>query len=339
MPYAGWELTAGGYAPTTDGQCQRLLTEDFFYLTFDRRMDRYKNLDEWTKFLTKVVERYDGDGVDDMPGLKTPVKYWQIHNEPEGDHCGLFRGDVNAFVTLMRVSSDAVHAACSDCKVINGGAGIKLALEKTNPNLPGVNFWSQYAALGGGSSIDVIAVHYNEGKDADHGNIDDLEYQITRIRQLLGNKPVWVTEFGVLVGNSGGRLQGLPEAEAAAWFVRFYTAGLAAGASRFVSDAESFANAPAGNVLLPYYINKLMTAKLGGFTSAEKIASGQYKFRVNGSDVWVLWSGVPSSLTGNVIATDMYGNDTTLDAKQLAPKETAPLFVRSVVPRRRSANH
>jgi hypothetical protein len=31
-------------------------------------------------------------------------------------------------------------------------------------------------------------------------------------------------------------------------------------------------------------VNKLLEAKLGGFTSAIKVAEGQYKFRVGGSD-------------------------------------------------------
>jgi hypothetical protein len=30
-----------------------------------------------------IVERYDGDGVDDMPGLKGGVHYWEVDNEPD----------------------------------------------------------------------------------------------------------------------------------------------------------------------------------------------------------------------------------------------------------------
>ncbi|MBZ0190978.1 hypothetical protein KsCSTR_38890 [Candidatus Kuenenia stuttgartiensis] len=36
----------------------------------------------YIEFVKKAVERYDGDGKDDMPGLKNPVKYWQVENEP-----------------------------------------------------------------------------------------------------------------------------------------------------------------------------------------------------------------------------------------------------------------
>lgn len=336
MPFAAWDLVAGGVTPTTDPQCTRLLSEDYFYLTLDGRMDRYRNLAEWQHYLTLAVERYDGDGIDDMPGLTTPVKYWQVHNEPEGDHCGLFRNDVAAFVEMMRVSSAAIHAACSDCKVMNGGAGIPLFR-----NVGGSTFWSDYAALGAAPYLDVIAVHYNQGKDTDHGNIDDLETQIRRAREILGtSKPVWVTEFGTLVGsNEGGNLHGLPEAQAGAWFLRFYTAGLCAGASRFVSDAQAFVSMPANVIELPYYVNKLLTARLGGFTSAEKLASGQYRFTTPSGDVFVLWNGAPASLTGSVIATDLYGNDTTVDVKTLAPSETAPLIVRRATSRRRVVGH
>jgi len=340
-PFAGWELKAAGYAPTTDEQCQRLLTEDFYYLTFDQRMDRYKDETAYTAFLGKVVERYDGDGIDDMPGLTTPIRYWQIHNEPEGDHCGNYRFDVSAFVRLMSISANTIHSACPSCKVINGGAGIPLWLEKLANPPGGVTFWRDYAAAGGATSIDVIAVHYNDGKSEGHGSIENFEEQIRRARELLGStKPVWVTEFGAIVGNHG-LFVGLPEAEAGAWYVRFCTAGLAAGAEKFFSDAASFLDQD-GTVLLPYYVNKLLEAKLGGFTSASRIANGQYQFRVGANDVYVLWSGVPSALSGRTVTkTDMYGNESTVAASSLAPSELAPVFVTvaSAQVRQRAVKH
>lgn len=36
----------------------------------------------YIQFVRKVIERYDGDGYKDMPGLKNPIKFWQIGNEP-----------------------------------------------------------------------------------------------------------------------------------------------------------------------------------------------------------------------------------------------------------------
>src|SRR6185436_3600349 len=132
MPYAAWDLAA--YAPTTSDMCKRLLTEDFFYLQHDGRMDRYRDEDAYLRFLERVVERYDGD-------------------------------DVAAFVRLMQLSADAVRRSCGDCVVVNGGAGIPLFHENRNPVPAGVNFWRDYAAMGGAASIDVIAAYYNQGKD------------------------------------------------------------------------------------------------------------------------------------------------------------------------------
>ena len=39
------------------------------YLSKPCSMDDYKN------FLIKLVDRYDGDGSNDMPGLTKPIKY------------------------------------------------------------------------------------------------------------------------------------------------------------------------------------------------------------------------------------------------------------------------
>jgi len=147
-----------------------------------------------------------------------------------------------------------------------------------------------------------------------------------------------VTEYGVQIGTAGS-FAGMTEAQAGAWFIRFDAAGLAAGVERFFPDAASFVT-PDGKVYLPYYVNKLVEAELGGFTAATKIADGQYRFTVNGAEVYVLWKGVPSTLSGRVTATDMYGNQTTLDASALVPAESAPLFVKTDrTSRRRAAGH
>lgn len=37
---------------------------------------------KYIRFVEAAVERYDGDGVDDMPGLTNPIRYWQVGNEP-----------------------------------------------------------------------------------------------------------------------------------------------------------------------------------------------------------------------------------------------------------------
>lgn len=41
-----------------------------------------KDMDAYLKLVRAAVERYDGDGQQDMPGLRYPVKYWMVLNEP-----------------------------------------------------------------------------------------------------------------------------------------------------------------------------------------------------------------------------------------------------------------
>ncbi len=37
--------------------------------------------EQYYDYLYHVVERYDGDGINDMPGLKRPVIYFELGNE------------------------------------------------------------------------------------------------------------------------------------------------------------------------------------------------------------------------------------------------------------------
>ncbi|MFH2105162.1 MAG: hypothetical protein ABII72_02905, partial [Parcubacteria group bacterium] len=65
----------------------------------------------YTDFLAKVVERYDGDGEDDMPGLEIPLKYWEIMNEPSmqggqtggaGEELKFFVGTSQEYLDILK---------------------------------------------------------------------------------------------------------------------------------------------------------------------------------------------------------------------------------------------
>lgn len=322
MPFASWDLSSRSAAATV---CQHFFTEDYKYLATAGKMDRYVNLDAFAGMLQKSVERYDADGIDDVSGLTRPVKYWQIQNEPEGPDCGQFRNDAAGFFELMKRSYLAVKAACPDCKVINGGAGL---VDKTKS---GGSFWWDFASLGGNQYIDVIAAHFNDGKSPGVQDVAVMENMLSNVKDAFGStKPIWLTEFGVAIDIPPGGFVSLNETQGAAWFMRFYAAGMNSGVQRFFSDASSFittTGAKTAKILLPYYTNKLMEAKLGGFTASTKLASGQYRFTVNNQSVYVLWSGVPAELTGTVSVFDLYGNETSSSAQALSPSQDAPLIV------------
>lgn len=62
----------------------------------------YFPIDEqkYIAFVRATVERYDGDGVEDMPRLVNPIKYWQVGNEQEGEFDG--------FADLQRITYTAI---------------------------------------------------------------------------------------------------------------------------------------------------------------------------------------------------------------------------------------
>lgn len=73
--------------------------------------DEYKELFE--KWIFAVVERYDGDGVNDMPGLRWPVRYIEIGSEfssyqPE---------PVGEYLETLRIAYNAAHRASGDVMV------------------------------------------------------------------------------------------------------------------------------------------------------------------------------------------------------------------------------
>ena len=50
-------------------------------VVFEKELGRSRrkpyDMDAYKAFVCALVERYDGDGSSDMPGLKFPIKYWQ----------------------------------------------------------------------------------------------------------------------------------------------------------------------------------------------------------------------------------------------------------------------
>ncbi len=84
----------------------------------------------YSAYVAAVVERYDGDGIDDMPGLLRPVKHWEVDNEPDLKNSGSPREDrfdPDGFCTpeeyahVLRLTAAAIRAADPEAKVLNGG--------------------------------------------------------------------------------------------------------------------------------------------------------------------------------------------------------------------------
>jgi len=126
------------------------------------------------------------------------------------------------------------------------------------------------------------------------------------------------------------------EEEQASWYVRRYAYGFAHGVTLFTPDILT---APSGSALLRktksgvqvrliFYVQKLLSEKIGKFTSAKELADGQYKFINDNKIVYILWkTSAPlfSQIKGNLKITDLYGNEKTVNASQLQLSKT-PVF-------------
>ena len=206
--------------------------------------------DSYASWLSMAVERYDGDGLDDMPGLKYPVRHWEIGNEPDMQSPShtLFQGNSEAYLNLLRLSYSTVKAADPNAVVLIA------APSKWTPEV--VEYWEPI--LGGGSNFfDVGNMHSLQGSDDFHAS----EYR----RHLDGSgsesKSFWVTEAGVFMGGKA-----LEQEELARITIPNYASAFVAGAQVVFRLSRGHNT---GQVLETYL---LAARTFGDFTEATGLA-------------------------------------------------------------------
>lgn len=83
------------------------------------RLPKPEYRDDYQAWLTALVERYDGDGTDDMPGLLNPVLHYQVGNEYGNPT--FWTGTIDEYFALMALASDAILGAAPDAQLIPSG--------------------------------------------------------------------------------------------------------------------------------------------------------------------------------------------------------------------------
>jgi len=73
-----------------------------------------EHIADYENFIRSVVERYDGDGVDDMPGLIYPIHEYGIERE----FTGYWPGSAEDYVRLLRIAYPVVHEADPEAVVM-----------------------------------------------------------------------------------------------------------------------------------------------------------------------------------------------------------------------------
>lgn len=158
---------------------------------------------DWEAYLAwvkAVVERYDGDGENDMQGLKYPIKHWEVSNEPdlqwhdefdEIDTLNFYKQEPEDYAELLIKTSKAIKEANPEAKIlISGAAG-------SNDNT--LEFYSRVFDVENSiESFDIANVHCISSGDINTFNV--AQYK-KLLEEYNINKPIWVTEADSIVSN------------------------------------------------------------------------------------------------------------------------------------------
>lgn len=276
---------------------------------------------KYLNFVKAVVERYDGDGKNDMPGLKNPILYWQVGNEPNN------RGGIKDFAKFQKITYQVIKEACSQCKVLVGGAAQPIV-----PNKGFVmdereyfdRFSVEYEPILkelNGEGFDIFDFHWYGTAGGDYRKLG-LVYE--RIKVLLKNYgfdgvPVWITEMGAY---SGDPIETFfpyqTETQQAADYLKRFIYPLSLGIEKifpafglmegfkgkddyfdhtgFIYDGKGSNDLSYGVKKLSYYTYKKMAETLEGsdWNNIQTIQEADdvyvYKFSKAGKPIWVAWN-------------------------------------------------
>ena len=151
----------------------------------------------YEKWIKSVVERYDGDGKNDMPGLEIPIKYWEVMNEPDltspepDPRLDFYTEDSAAYATLLLKTSKAIKEVDPKAKVLIAGAA------GGNDNF--LNFYRDVLKNKEVINMfDIGNIHCISNDNYDSFNVEPYKKML---REFGINKPVWVTEAEAFISN------------------------------------------------------------------------------------------------------------------------------------------
>ena len=172
-PYSNWEQKS----------CKRKKGRSPFGKRFAKYLSKPCSMENYKTFLLALVDRYDGDGKNDMPGLTKPIIYWEIMNEPEFRM--FFNGTENEFVKIFNFSSKLIRSKQKDAVIVMAGAAGMFPESK--------KFWKS-ALPKIKDHFDIANMHHITPPDGKC----DKDFWVGEFSELLQSldihKPIWVTE-------------------------------------------------------------------------------------------------------------------------------------------------
>ena len=172
-PHANWEQKS----------CKRKKSRSPFGKHFTKYLSKPCSMDDYKTFLLKLVDRYDGDGNNDMPGLTKPIKHWDIMNEPEFKM--FFKGSKEDFVETFNFSSKVIKEKQKDAVIVMAGAAGMFPENK--------KYWKSVLPKIK-DNFDIANIHHISTPDGKCDKELWVDEFASLLKSLNISKPIWVTE-------------------------------------------------------------------------------------------------------------------------------------------------
>jgi len=284
-----------------------------------------RNIDAYKNFLKKVVERYNGDGIDDAPGSPV-IKYWQIQNEPDI----FWRDTPEDFARFLKISYQVIKEYNKNAKVVLAGVGMPSGVQKFY--IPMLKHLNKIKDGKGDRYFDIFDLHWIEGGTGGYKTTKGLMDERTNFRELIkhiresldlygyNNVPIWITEMASYDGKPRNRRINFPfesERDYASELFKRYIYPLSLGVEKifWVSliewqnfdgegvngyfDSVGLINNPrndgSSHKKIAYYTYKLMVEKLNGtyWNKMKTLELGKdifaYRLIKNSNIMYVIW--------------------------------------------------
>lgn len=198
-PFADWDQIKRANA----ADCKVSSQDEF--LNKNNKKDRPDYLPEYRcnpnnwiayqNWVKAMVERYDGDGTDDMAGLKYPIKHWEVMNEPDLDDISgrldFYKQDAADYAELLIKTSSAIREADSSAQILIAGAA------GGDENF--LSFYEKVLAVSGVTeAFDIANVHCISNDDYASYNVKPYQAMLTKPSI---SKPIWVTEAQAILSS------------------------------------------------------------------------------------------------------------------------------------------
>ncbi|MEK7653559.1 MAG: hypothetical protein AAB358_03700 [Patescibacteria group bacterium] len=302
-----------------------------FNLVGELDVDSYRDETSFRAFVKDSVEYFD------------EIKYWEIGNEVDTHLTGQVYGN------RVKIAYEEIKKVCPDCKVGISTAGNDPTVLPKPGRETGIKDIADTLFSNFCGYFDFVDAHLLDMLT--EARLIELRGRVASWNQLAIDNNCAVKEListETNVADTNFPLGENSREGQARGIIKLYAMGFYAGykkvlyRSMFDEPDLQGPNAvwafdglitkhPENEIKPAFYAFKTLTEKIGGFSSVAKITDTQYKFTVNGRNVYVLWcaSGsctLPSEISGQVTVTDYLGNEERRNANQITLADS-PVFV------------